>query len=114
MGRETAVDGDAKRKVPFLWNALKPTDQPIGVGLHFQHGRGVGLELWAYRQWHSQQDGFFKTIVGEVASFELARQRPQHFASSDACGKVQLNLRGQTRVAWVAPIGVPLGLMGQL
>ena len=114
VGRKAAVGWNAQGKVALLRNALKATHQPVGVHLKVQRWRGVGLELLGHGEWHSQQHGFLEAVVGQVARFELVRQGEQHIARGDAGRQIEFELCGQPRVARIAPIGVPFGLVREL
>ena len=84
------------------------TDQPVGLGVkaqRFTHrpvpGQGQGEE---------QQGPAGIAIVGQGADRDDLRSRPARRPDGDAVGEGPGEARRITRVAGVAPVGVPAGL----
>ena len=110
-----ALYGQLDAEIALLWNALLFANQPIGTQLNLNRALIVlRLEGRAYLNGRDQQSGVFVAIVGQTANGNTARRRPNDWAIHHACGQLPLKLGGQTRIARVAPVGVPMGLVHQL
>ena len=110
-----ALNGQLQTEIALLWNALLLANQPIGTQVNLNCAFIVlGLEGRAYLNGRDQQGGVFVAIVGQAANGNTARCRPNDWASRHACGQLPLKLCGKTRVARVAPVSVPVGLVHQL
>ena len=109
------LNGQLDAEIALLWNALLLANQPIGTQVNLNLALIVlGLEGRAYLNGRDQQGGVFVAKVGQAANGNTARCRPNDWASRHACGQLPLKLCGKTRVARVAPVGVPVGLVHQL
>ena len=74
-------------------------------------GQGKGL---GHGDWHGQQHGAFVAIVGQGADRDLVRNGPGDVARIQPGGQLPGQLGGQAGVARVLPVGVPVGLVGDL
>ena len=110
-----ALDGQLQRELTLFRNALLATHQPRGAQLD----GGVlcqraGRKTAGHRDRDGQQHRALVAIVGQRADGDLLGQRPGDLSGVQARGQCPSQLGGQARVAGVLPIGVPLGLVGDL
>ena len=99
-------------KLALLRNTFLLAHQPTGLELNPQRG-SVGYETFVHLNGRTQQHLAFKTMVDHVAHTDHLRYRPQGFARLQALGQGPVQLRGQTAVTRIQPIGVPARLVLQ-
>ncbi len=110
-----ALYGQLQRELALFRNALLAAHQPRGAQLD----GGVlcqraGCKTAGHRDGDGQQHRALVAIVGQRADGDLLGQGPGDLASVQPGGQRPRQLGGQAGVAGVLPVGVPLGLVGDL
>ena len=75
---------------------------------------GAGFELGSHLNRRDQQHAAFIAIVGHAAHWNFLGCWPHQIARIHTRRQLPLQFSGQPRVARIAPIGVPMGLVLQL
>ena len=99
-------------ELPLLRNAFLAAYQPLC--LQPESDGGSRFPCRAYMHRHRQQHGAVVTVVGQLSNRQPGGHRPAHVAGSHAGRQRPAQGGGLSTVTGIAPIGVPVRLMGEL
>ena len=114
MGGGAAAHGNLQRELSAFGNAFHAADQPAGRQAYLHHAGFRRLEVAGNLDRNGQQHGVFVAVIDQRAYAQGVGRGPVNGSSAQTGGKLPLQFGGQAGVAGVLPVGVPVGLMGQL